>query len=133
MPFHRMHKVLCVALTFQGLLDMTGQRTSREYHVLDRTKKTKKTPGITKGRSFSLLCLIGRHDPWTCFWHFLHHNNIHIGPWSGMSMHPVEHIIYISSALVHFIIASRPVILHLHLYIRCLAPAFRIRALRSFY
>ena len=56
--------------------------------------------------------------------HKLHHNNIHIGPWSGMSMHPVEHIIYISSVLIHFVIASHPVILLLHLFTRCLAPAF---------
>ncbi len=56
--------------------------------------------------------------------HILHHKNIHIGPWSGMSMHPVEHIIYISSVLIHFVIASHPVILLLHLYMRCMAPAF---------
>jgi len=56
--------------------------------------------------------------------HRLHHLNVHIGPWSGMSMHPVEHIIYISSVLIHFVIASHPVILLLHLYIRCLGPAF---------
>lgn len=56
--------------------------------------------------------------------HKLHHNNIHIGPWSGMAMHPVEHIIYISSVLIHFIIASHPVILLLHLYSRCMGPAF---------
>ena len=56
--------------------------------------------------------------------HSLHHRNIHIGPWSGMSMHPVEQVIYISSALVHFVIPSHPVILLLHLYSRCLGPAF---------
>jgi len=56
--------------------------------------------------------------------HRLHHFNIHIGPWSGMSMHPVEHILYISSVLIHFIVASHPVIMLLHLYTRCMAPAF---------
>ena len=56
--------------------------------------------------------------------HSLHHRNIHIGPWSGMSMHPVEHVIYLSSVLVHFIIPSHPVILLVHLYSRCLGPAF---------
>jgi Delta7-sterol 5-desaturase len=56
--------------------------------------------------------------------HRLHHSNIHIGPWSGMSMHPVEHILYISSVLIHYIIPSHPVILLLHLFNRCLAPAF---------
>ena len=56
--------------------------------------------------------------------HSVHHRNIQVGPWSGMSMHPVEHIFYISSVLLHFIIASHPVILLLHLYSRCLGPAF---------
>lgn len=56
--------------------------------------------------------------------HRLHHRNIHIGPWSGMSMHPVEHIIYISSVVIHYVIPSHPVIVLFHLYNRCLAPAF---------
>jgi len=49
---------------------------------------------------------------------------VHIGPWSGMSMHPVEHFIYLSSVLIHFVIPSHPVIMLLHLYTRSLAPAF---------
>ncbi len=56
--------------------------------------------------------------------HRLHHRNIHIGPWSGMSMHPVEHVIYVSSVLVHFVIPTHPAIVLLHLYSRCLGPAF---------
>ncbi len=56
--------------------------------------------------------------------HRLHHRNIHIGPWSGMAMHPVEHAIYISSVLLHFVLPSHPVILLAHLYSRCLGPAF---------
>ena len=56
--------------------------------------------------------------------HRQHHNNIHIGPWSGMSMHPVEHILYISSVVFHYVIPSHPVIVLVHLYTRCLAPAF---------
>jgi lathosterol oxidase len=56
--------------------------------------------------------------------HRLHHRNIHIGPWSGMSMHPVEHVLYISSVLIHFVVPSHPVILLVHLYSRCLGPAF---------
>jgi len=56
--------------------------------------------------------------------HRLHHRNTHVGPWSGMSMHPGEHLLYLSSVLVHFVIASHPVILLVHLYTRALAPAF---------
>ncbi|MBT5925338.1 MAG: sterol desaturase family protein [Verrucomicrobia bacterium] len=56
--------------------------------------------------------------------HRVHHRNIHIGPWSGMSMHPVEQIIYMSSVLIHCVIPSHPIIFLLHLYSRCLGPAF---------
>ena len=43
-------------------------------------------------------------------------------PWSGMSMHPV--LIYISSVLVHFVIPSHPIVFLVHIYSRCLGPAF---------
>lgn len=56
--------------------------------------------------------------------HKLHHRNIQVGPWSGMSMHPVEHVIYLSSVLVHFVIPSHPIIFLMHLYTRALTPAF---------
>ena len=40
--------------------------------------------------------------------HLVHHRNINIGPWSGMSFHPVEQIIYLSSVFIHLIILSNP-------------------------
>jgi len=46
--------------------------------------------------------------------HALHHNNDNIGPWSGISMHPVEHILYFSSLLLHFVLASHPIHLLYH-------------------
>ena len=39
--------------------------------------------------------------------HFLHHRNINVGPWSGLSMHPLEHIIYLGSVLIHWVV--RPI------------------------
>ena len=47
--------------------------------------------------------------------HALHHRNTDIGPWSGLSMHPVEHVFYFGSVLVHFAIASHPVHVTFHL------------------
>ncbi len=41
--------------------------------------------------------------------HALHHRNVNVGPWSGMSMHPVEHIGYLSSVLIHVVLASHPI------------------------
>ncbi len=47
--------------------------------------------------------------------HSLHHRNINVGPWSGMSMHPVEHAIYLSTVLIHFIVPAHPLLLLFHL------------------
>ena len=47
-------------------------------------------------------------------YHSLHHKNINIGPWSGLSMHPVEHLIYLTTLCVHFIVASHPIHLIFH-------------------
>ncbi|MBL6856019.1 MAG: sterol desaturase family protein [Rhodobacteraceae bacterium] len=41
--------------------------------------------------------------------HVIHHRNTNIGPWSGNSMHPVEHILWLSSVLIHLVIASHPI------------------------
>ena len=41
--------------------------------------------------------------------HKLHHRNINPGPWSGLSMHPVEHLVYFSTVLLFFIIPGHPV------------------------
>lgn len=40
--------------------------------------------------------------------HALHHRNVNVGPWAGMSMHPVEHIGYLSSLLIHCMLALHP-------------------------
>ena len=56
--------------------------------------------------------------------HALHHRSINIGPWSGLSMHPVESLIYASAVLIHFVVPSHPVIFLVHLYIKMIGPAF---------
>lgn len=56
--------------------------------------------------------------------HNLHHRNINIGPWSGISMHPIEHVMYFSSCLIHFILPSHPLHLLFHLYLQGMHPAF---------
>jgi len=51
--------------------------------------------------------------------HSLHHRNINVGPWSGMSMHPVEHLIFLGSVLIHWIVAAHPVhiLYHMQYYV----------------
>lgn len=56
--------------------------------------------------------------------HSLHHRNVNVGPWSGMSMHPVESVLYLSSALIFFIVPVHPVIVFIHFYSKAVGPSF---------
>lgn len=47
--------------------------------------------------------------------HALHHRNINTGPWSGLSMHPIEHVLYFSSGFVFFLVPAHPVHIIYHM------------------
>ena len=55
--------------------------------------------------------------------HSLHHRNTNIGPWSGLSMHPVEHLLYLSTVLVHFVVPANPLLIIFHLQYFTLSAA----------
>lgn len=55
--------------------------------------------------------------------HVLHHRNVNVGPWSGLSMHPVEHVIFLGSVLIHWVVASHPVHILFHLQYYALTAA----------
>ncbi|HET7717886.1 MAG TPA: sterol desaturase family protein [Bauldia sp.] len=55
--------------------------------------------------------------------HSLHHKNANPGPWSGLAMHPVEHILYFSGVLIHWILPSHPIHVIFHLQHLAFAPA----------
>jgi sterol desaturase/sphingolipid hydroxylase (fatty acid hydroxylase superfamily) len=46
--------------------------------------------------------------------HCVHHNSANPGPWSSLSMHPVEHLLYWSDIVIHLILPSLPVLVHCH-------------------
>lgn len=55
--------------------------------------------------------------------HALHHRNTNVGPWSGLSMHPVEHLMYFSSVLLHLIVIAHPVHVLFHMFHQALTAA----------
>jgi len=55
--------------------------------------------------------------------HYLHHKNVNIGPWSGLSMHPIEHIIYFSTILIFLVVPSHPIHAMFALQFAALTPA----------
>ena len=54
--------------------------------------------------------------------HSVHHRNIITGPWSGLSMHPIEHLVYYSSIFLHAFVPSHPTHILFHFYILSLNP-----------
>ena len=56
--------------------------------------------------------------------HVVHHRNLNTGPWSGISMHPIEHLIYLSSMLIHLFIPSHPLHIFFHGYALTLSAIF---------
>jgi len=55
--------------------------------------------------------------------HYLHHKNINVGPWTGLSMHPIEHLLYFSGVLIHWVIPSHPIHAIFHLRHAGVSPA----------
>ncbi|MFO0996031.1 MAG: sterol desaturase family protein [Alphaproteobacteria bacterium] len=55
--------------------------------------------------------------------HSIHHKNANPGPWSGLAMHPVEHVLYFSSVLIHWIVPSNPLLVLYHLVAASCGPA----------
>ena len=55
--------------------------------------------------------------------HSLHHKNVEIGPWSGLAMHPVEHIIYFSTVMVQWLLALHPVNALFQIHLAAFYPA----------
>jgi len=56
--------------------------------------------------------------------HALHHRNVNVGPWSGISMHPVEHALYFSSMAIHLVVPSHPIHVMFHGYMLALSAVF---------
>ncbi|MEM7283643.1 MAG: sterol desaturase family protein [Pseudomonadota bacterium] len=55
--------------------------------------------------------------------HALHHRNVNTGPWSGISMHPLEHSIYFSVFLLWWVVPAHPFIVILTGFFQGLSPA----------
>ena len=55
--------------------------------------------------------------------HSLHHRNLNTGPWSGLAMHPIEHLLYLSGPVLLWVVPGHPVLHLTLLFFRMLAPA----------
>ena len=55
--------------------------------------------------------------------HYVHHKNVNVGPWSGLAMHPIEHLLYFSGVLLHWVLPSHPLHALFHLQHAAFSPA----------
>jgi len=55
--------------------------------------------------------------------HYLHHKNANPGPWSGLAMHPIEHLLYFSGTLIYWVLPAHPLHVMFHLQLAALLPS----------
>ena len=55
--------------------------------------------------------------------HHVHHRNINFGPWTGISMHPIEHLIFFSAVLIFLVIPVHPLVVMMMLLGFGIGPA----------
>jgi len=55
--------------------------------------------------------------------HELHHRNVNTGPWTGISMHPVEHLLFFSMFFVWWLVPAHPSVIILTGFFKGLGPA----------
>ena len=56
--------------------------------------------------------------------HAVHHRNVNVGPWSGISNHWYENMFYFTTYFVHLVIPSNPLHLMFHIYFQQISPVF---------
>jgi len=62
-------------------------------------------------------------DPLYGWFHALHHRNVNTGPWTGISMHPGEHVLYLSLPFVFLVIPGSPFIVTFCLVYLMISPS----------
>ena len=55
--------------------------------------------------------------------HEMHHRNVNTGPWTGISMHPIEHVIYFSVFPLLWVVPVHPAIIILMSLFMAVGPA----------
>jgi sterol desaturase/sphingolipid hydroxylase (fatty acid hydroxylase superfamily) len=55
--------------------------------------------------------------------HRVHHMNPNPGPWTGLAMHPVEHLLYFSVVAIHVVVPSHPLHFFFNAQLTALTPA----------
>ena len=84
-------------------------------------------PGIAEHPLYLAVCILGlffwgtihfycihRFSHWPPLYkisHEMHHRNVNTGPWTGISMHPLEHLLYFSGFVLFWLLPVHPVVI----------------------
>ena len=72
---------------------------------------------------FYLIHRLIHFEPFYSLAHRVHHKNVNPGPWSGLAMHPIEHLFYFSCALLYLFVPFHPAFIIITLVHAGLSPA----------
>ena len=72
---------------------------------------------------FYLIHRLIHSQPLYAMAHRIHHKNVNPGPWSGLAMHPIEHLFYFSCALLYLLFPFHPAFIMVTLVHAGLSPA----------
>jgi len=72
---------------------------------------------------FYLIHRLIHFQPLYAIAHRIHHKNTNPGPWSGLAMHPLEHVFYFSCALIFLLFPFHPAFVIITLVHAGLSPA----------
>ncbi len=76
------------------------------------------------GLHFYWVHRLEHHPRLYTYVHAVHHRNVNIGPWSGISNHWFENLLYFTTYFIHLVVASHPLHLLFHSYFQQLSPVF---------
>jgi sterol desaturase/sphingolipid hydroxylase (fatty acid hydroxylase superfamily) len=75
-----------------------------------------------QGAQFYLVHRLLHWKPLYKYVHSIHHRNVNTGPFSGLSFHPVEHLLFFSGIFLFWLIPSNPIIAMWYLFFSALSP-----------
>ena len=75
-----------------------------------------------QGAQFYFVHRLLHWKPLYKYVHSVHHRNVNTGPFSGLSFHPLEHMLFFSGIFLFWIIPSNPLIAMWYLFFSALSP-----------
>ena len=74
------------------------------------------------GLHFYWVHRLSHHPKLYKYVHAVHHRNVNVGPWSGISNHWYENILYFTTYFIHLIVPSHPLHLLFHNMFQQVSP-----------